>query len=460
MPEIPLYQRSVMPTEQVTGAMISPEAAAAPYEAISKIGGLVKDIGIDYAKRRAELKFKSDMADYRTRLKEFETNYSEARQAAMLQKGVRYDEVYDRVLTPMLDTLRSDISEYGYSDQARAEIEQRWEYDRQIFEQKEINETLKLQEQDMINKLDQEAQLYISSDDPEVQAAGYKMYDELAGIVGDARVEEMKSTAKLGSLRVQMSAAEREFLTNGDPVAYINKLESIDSEGLIGNQKQSVELERSAKINNAIKTSNREAERAIKSFMDNYSAGTWSVADIEEMRKYVGSNYADSVAIATSNKSINKLVSDRDAKEGMKKLLEFRNGKISLPELLRDANKTGGQIGVMMHLVAADMMRDLANDQSDISAFEVMYKDRAIKVPDSNTALYVDRVAQYIELMPDNAEEYANGKFKALYEYQKNPGEKSFDEFMAEQLGEDARKIIETINLPSIDGTNDPLGIL
>jgi hypothetical protein len=55
MPQIPLVERRVLPTAEVSGVQASPEEAAAPFQALAQVGGKITDIGVKEAERRSEL---------------------------------------------------------------------------------------------------------------------------------------------------------------------------------------------------------------------------------------------------------------------------------------------------------------------------------------------------------------------------------------------------------------------
>ena len=452
MPQIPLYKQNVAPTSQGTGAQLSVEAAVAPWREATKLGLTIAGEMKDYQKRKSELKEKADIADYETRKRNLQTSLIEAKNDAMMNKKISYLDIYDKVYQPMLNKFNEDTQRRGYSKTSLRNIGEQWGVDRAMIEQKEVSEREQLELSDYVERIDQQAQGLIASNDPKDIAKGKAMYDDLSSIVGEARSINMKSIAELNKIRVDISEFNRQYNETGDHKKYIEQLESVNTDALLGNHAKTIELERNAKINNITGQVVKKMTKSSDFVFDKIVTDDLEGADLAGL-------YNDNPLMGEAlDKSLNiqlqeaAKAGDKDAVKAIEIMDKMVAGTESWSGAVRKIGDLNSSSGVLALYICNSYAKDIVMSQDNMSAYEYLFRmnDRPISV-DDNTKDYIHTLSYYMKRKSENHESFLKEKLSAFKGWQKNPDGKTYEEFRVEQFGEDAKADVQKLTAPQIN---------
>jgi hypothetical protein len=198
MPQIPLVERRVLPAAGVPGVQLSPEEAAAPFQALAQVGGQITEIGAQISDRMKESEKKASEADYKVRLKRLKSDIADAEVAAITDpvNPMRQQDVYERIYKPAMEDFRKSIEGYDSDIQNKFSFEEeslRESFRNSLRRNIIADHSIKLREsmwQDMIEDTDQSL------------AEADETFNDLVGLVG---LEQAQSWRRRGEYNRELN---------------------------------------------------------------------------------------------------------------------------------------------------------------------------------------------------------------------------------------------------------------
>jgi hypothetical protein len=444
MPNIPLFERNVAETPLVSG-----RAAAAPFQALAQAGAVAADVAFDYAARRQELKEKADISDYEVGTKDFQTRLEQEKNDA-LQRGVHYSDIYDEIVAPALERRRDELGERS------GEIQRRWALDSSSIAQREVLEREKLELADYVTKRQKEGDSLLADGDFE---GADEIYDDLEGVVGLDRVNQMKSLGRYNFHTIEMQRAEEHridgLISDND---YFSRLESIRSQvkesDMELNHKRSLEISVNAKINNFKGKRVSSYNKAVSGFIDKVADDNVEMSDFIQLRQDAGDDMADAFEKSLEPLLRAKAVSDEDASDAIDALVGLSSGERSLPNVLKDLEETGGSIGTMGIVTAAQYVKGLSVGDK-INAYELAFGKNVTMEIKGNAPDFFSTVGEYMTQMTEGQADFADDAFQKFHEWQKqnpDPTPEDYDAFKTVYFKLPAKQLIERMNAPQATG--------
>jgi hypothetical protein len=332
------------------------------------------------------------------------------------------------------------------------DISEQWALDSEKISRSEIADRDRMQIEDHVQRRRQYAEL-LMRDDPEAADA---IFDELSGVVGEFRTNEMKSTARQTLARIKIEEAERQYLDDNNADSYIKRLGEIDTGGMLARHSNPIELEVLAKQNNVRGSVNKRMTRTSDYVFDKLANDELESADLAEL-------YNDNPLMGESlDKSLRAKLDegvaagDQDAIKAMDALDEMMQGEESWGGAVRRIGGLNSSYGVLALFVANSYAKEVVNTQDTLSAFEFMnrFNDRKLSV-DGDTKDYVHTLSYYMKRKGDGHGDFLNKRLSAFKNWQKEPGDKTYAEFRDEQFGEDAMRDVMKISPPQLPDAPD-----
>jgi hypothetical protein len=401
MPKIPLYEERVAPTTQIAGAQA--RGADLPYKALAGVGDTIAQIGFkgaemaqEYQERKQKLKADSDLSDYEVTRTQFEAELEQKKNDAMMS-GTSYQDVYDNVVVPSLQQFGQEIEGRNYSEESLAKIGQRWGIDSAKMAKSAIMEREQLELEDYTMRRTQEAELRLGSGDEEGANA---IFDDLRGIVGDARVNQAKSSAWYNKTTLELQAIENDRLDEKiDDDEYFQRLDDLQS-GVRDNENlakhaNTIEIQINSKKLNFKGKRVKARDKAIKDFKSLRDRDEVTADSIEELERVAGKPWADAFRSTIRSAVSVKATSDKDVEKIDDSINGYKNGELSAAAALQKIEKAGGQYAEMGVWLIGQLSEDKANNDGYVVAYDDNWNGVASKVT-SSTSDFVDNLSFYM----------------------------------------------------------------
>jgi hypothetical protein len=454
MPQIPMYQERATPTTSTPVGAVSAEPSKAVGGAIQGLGRVADALGAEYAKKKTQLRTEADISDYEVMRRQFSADLEQKKNDAMINDGVGYSDVYEKVVLPEINKFQEKVANRGYSKGSMGDIMERFKIDSAEIYQKEVHNREKMELLDYTNRIERDADSMISSGDFEGADA---KYETLAGIVGQEKVDDMKSTGRYYYYTGEMQAIE-ELRIDGsiDDDEYFKSMSGVrnsakESGMNIEHQKQ-VDTTVNSKIYNFKKLRVKEFNSELKNFQKKVAEGKVESVDYYNLRKAGGDALGDAAENAAKS-SLNELaLTDDDAKDAIELLNSIPTGELPYSQAVRKLGKKGGGVGELAIVIAGEMVVDLANSGNPALAYEVGYRNKTAQI-NSYGADFVGRITSYANMLDSGQGTFVNNKMKALVDWTNSnpkPTQEDYDEFVDTHFKQVSYDVIEKMNAPQV----------
>jgi hypothetical protein len=289
------------------------------------------------------------------------------------------------------------------------------------------------------------------------------IWDALEGTTRPGEAKEWKSLAgyKISDRAMQSAEGLRLDGTHTDD-QYFDALgeidKQIDASEMLSHHKQSAKININAKINNHKGKRVKSFTAATDKVNDKIANDDLEVADLIVLRQDAGDGYADAFEKSNSAKLLAMKNTDDDAKKALGYLEKFKNGEMSMTEVLRRTSAIGGTIGALAVNTAGQYAKDVSMNETSINAFEILYKDQTMNIR-GFTPDFIEETFNTINVMPDGHAEFANRAMKHIAKWQKANPEATDDEYNEMKslfFGSEASKIQKTLTAPQVNSM--PIG--
>jgi hypothetical protein len=474
-------------TQAIGGGLASAmiQEAGMQDQLIGDAIGALGDVAVDFFEHKA----KGEVAKYEAYKEEWANELEVKKQQGLLDGGLSATDLYDKVVVPEQMAFEKWVSDQGFSSLARQKIDpdvvnfgkkvnvserlgliQRQTEEnnynlQQSAQNKEIRARQLMRNLSGIDVKDYTfEQLSDAANAEELLKEADGIYEDLKRTTKAGVVEGLKSTSLYNYYTIEISELDGLRATkeiSGEE--YLKRLEAIRSEAtelgvgtdeepakLQSQQFQQIDNITTAKINNfkgeEVKTKVEAGQQVFVDLAtDSLSASDLRKLDIEDPE------LANSIRISLDAPLRNAAVNDANARKFVEYLEDFKSGKISYTEAIRNVTKIKSSYAVAALSLVHNYAIDAVNSSDSISAYEVMYDDKKIDV-DSNTKDFIGQLATFAQQRKaDGLADFVNEKAKAFNKWRNTQGEKpSYEEFRKSQFSELATNIITGLNPPQI----------
>jgi hypothetical protein len=470
-------------TQMITGGVASAmiQAAGADAQTLATVANSLGDVSDAFFEHKA----KGEVAKYEAYKEEWANELEIKKQQGLLEGGLKATDLYDKVVVPEQMAFEKWVSDQGFSRKIDPDvvnfgkkvnvserlglIQRQTEENnynlQQSAQNKEIRARQLMRNLSGIDVKDYTfEQLSDAANAEELLKEADGIYEDLKRTTKAGVVEGLKSTSLYNYYTIEISELDGLRATkeiSGEE--YLKRLEAIRSEAtelgvgtdeepakLQSQQFQQIDNITTAKINNfkgeEVKTKVEAGQQVFVDLAtDSLSASDLRKLDIEDPE------LANSIRISLDAPLRNAAVNDANARKFVEYLEDFKSGKISYTEAIRNITKIQSSYAVAALSLVHNYAIDAVNSSDSISAYEVMYDDKKIDV-DSNTKDFIGQLATFAQQRKaDGLADFVNEKAKAFNKWRNTQGEKpSYEEFRKSQFSELATNIITGLNPPQI----------